>query len=193
MNRGGAETLIMISTETSTASASNLISLSMTWVDAIVMRKSASLAAGCSQSPATTLPTTSSIGAPCRSFFSSHHYPIVHGHIGLPAPIYLSIAREHEAKCIAHSHAQNYPLSAVNSSFALQHIQPAIVRIILWHADCRQEKTATVRTSVRSDRFHILKNGIDIERTRFEERNRAAIRKNFALIPKTCYSATLGA
>ncbi len=31
----------------------------------------------------------------CQAFFSNHHHPVVHGHIGLPAPIYLSIARRH--------------------------------------------------------------------------------------------------
>lgn len=42
-----------------------------------------------------------------RSFFENHkqEYPIVHGHIGSTAAIYLSIAKKHGAYTIAHSHS----------------------------------------------------------------------------------------
>lgn len=121
----------------------------------------------------------------CQSFFSSHHYPIVHGHIGLPAPIYLSIAREHGAKCIAHSHAQNYPLSASELVFRIA-TYPTRYRADYFMACSLQAgEDRYGKDVVRSDRFHVLKNGIDIERTRFEERNRAAIRQELGLDSKT--------
>lgn len=121
----------------------------------------------------------------CQAFFSSHHYPIVHGHIGLPAPIYISIAREHGATCIAHSHAQNYPLSASELVFRIatyptRHRADYFMACSLQAGQDRYGKDV-----VRSNRFHVLKNGIDIKRTRFEERNRVAIRQELGLDSKT--------
>lgn len=40
-----------------------------------------------------------------NQFFREHSYPIVHGHIGSTAAIYLSIAKKHGAYTIAHSHS----------------------------------------------------------------------------------------
>jgi glycosyltransferase involved in cell wall biosynthesis len=42
-----------------------------------------------------------------QAFFESHReeYPVVHGHIGSTAAIYLSIAKKHGAYAIAHSHS----------------------------------------------------------------------------------------
>lgn len=40
-----------------------------------------------------------------NSFFHEHKYPIVHGHIGSTAAIYLSIAKKYGAYAIAHSHS----------------------------------------------------------------------------------------
>lgn len=44
-----------------------------------------------------------------NSFFQEHtgEYPIVHGHLGSTAAIYLSIAKKHNAYTIAHSHNTN--------------------------------------------------------------------------------------
>lgn len=44
-----------------------------------------------------------------KTFFREHpgEYPIVHGHLGSTAAIYLSIAKKHGAFCIAHSHNTN--------------------------------------------------------------------------------------
>ena len=55
----------------------------------------------------------------CKRFFSQHNYPIVHGHIGLPASIYLDEASKTGAYTIAHSHAQNYPISPNEILFRL--------------------------------------------------------------------------
>ena len=124
----------------------------------------------------------------CQAFFSNHHHPVVHGHIGLPAPIYLSIARRHGAACIAHSHAQNYPLSPGELVFALRRIRPADVQIASSPAPCKQGLDRYGEEVVHSDRFHVLKNGIDIERSRFSEQARVSIRRELGVDLQTPYS-----
>lgn len=113
----------------------------------------------------------------CRSFFSNHQYPIVHGHIGLPAPIYLSIAQQSGSKCIAHSHAQNYPLSPSELVFRIA------THPTRRHADqflgCSLQAGLDRygKGIVQSNRFHVLKNGIDIDRARFNQQARASVRQ----------------
>lgn len=55
-----------------------------------------------------------------NDFFKSHQgeYPIVHGHIGSTAAIYLSIAKKYGAYTIAHSHNTNAKKSARNCAYS---------------------------------------------------------------------------
>ncbi|MBS6941614.1 MAG: glycosyltransferase family 1 protein, partial [Slackia piriformis] len=56
----------------------------------------------------------------CAAFFDAHdEFAVVHGHIGLPAPIYLEQARRRGIYAVAHSHAQNYQLSPSEAAFRL--------------------------------------------------------------------------
>lgn len=117
----------------------------------------------------------------CQAFFSNHHHPVVHGHIGLPAPIYLSIARRHGAACIAHSHAQNYPLSPGELIFriATHPTRRCADRFLACSVQAGLDRYG--EEVVHSDRFHVLKNGIDIERSRFSEQARVSIRRELGV------------
>ena len=117
----------------------------------------------------------------CQAFFSNHHHPVVHGHIGLPAPIYLSIARRHGAACIAHSHAQNYPLSPGELVFriATHPTRRCADRFLACSVQAGLDRYG--EEVVHSDRFHVLKNGIDIERSRFSEQARVSIRRELGV------------
>ena len=54
----------------------------------------------------------------CRDFFSRHsEHPVVHGHIGSCAPVYLREAKRQGRVTIAHSHSQKFPLSVTELGF----------------------------------------------------------------------------
>lgn len=117
----------------------------------------------------------------CRSFFNSHPYSIVHGHIGLPAPIYLKEAKKAGAFCIAHSHAQNFPISPSELVFRACSYPTRFVAD--YFIACSQQAGIDRygKSILQSDVFHILKNGIDLDRTQFNEESRAAIRRQLGI------------
>lgn len=121
----------------------------------------------------------------CQTFFSSHRYPIVHGHIGLPSPTYLSIAHKHGAKCIAHSHAQNYPLSPSELVFRIATYPTRHHADYFLACSMQAGQDRFGKNVVQSGRFHILKNGIDVERARFKKQSRTIIRQELGLDSNT--------
>lgn len=103
----------------------------------------------------------------CKSFFSSHSYQIVHGHIALPWAIYLPQAKQHGMFTIAHSHAQNFPLSPAELAFrASTH---PVRNIADYFLACSEQAGIDRygKAIVNSDKFHLLQNGIDVEAGRF--------------------------
>lgn len=117
----------------------------------------------------------------CRRFFEAHPYKIVHGHIGFPAAFYLSTAKNNGAFTIAHSHAQNYPLSPEELVYR------AVASQVRGKADfylACSEKAGFDRFGnkiVNGNRFYVLKNGIDVERCRFSDTSRMAIREELGI------------
>lgn len=117
----------------------------------------------------------------CRNFFETHRYSVVHGHIGLPAPIYLKAAREMGAFCIAHSHAQNYPISPSELVFRAC-TYPTRTRADYYLACSEQAGIDRYGRSITSSNsFNILKNGIDLKRTQFSEKSRVEIRTQLGI------------
>lgn len=114
----------------------------------------------------------------CAAFFEAHdEFAIVHGHIGLPFSIYLEQARRHGIYTVAHSHAQNYPLSPSEVAFRLCSFP------VRHHADFFMacSKQAGIdrfgeRICNDSNRFFVLNNGIDLARYRFDEAKRQSAR-----------------
>lgn len=117
----------------------------------------------------------------CRSFFNSHPYSIVHGHIGLPASIYLKEASKTGAFCIAHSHAQNFPISPSELVFrACTHPTRYIADYFI--ACSEQAGIDRYGKSIPlSGAFHVLKNGIDLDRAQFNDKSRETIRKQLGI------------
>ena len=118
----------------------------------------------------------------CRDFFSNDFHPIVHGHIGFPAAIYLDFAKRLSgAFTIAHSHAQNFPLSPSQLLFA------AVAHRVRGKADfylaCSEQAGIDRfgKRIVSSNRFGILKNGIDVQALRFDPFARKRIRDEFGI------------
>lgn len=117
----------------------------------------------------------------CRDFFKSKRYRIVHGHIGLPAPIYLNEASRVGAFTIAHSHAQNYPISLNELVFRLCSYR---VRYV---ADCYMACSREAGVDrfghqiADGPMFHVLKNGVDTDVMEFSSRERNKVRMDLGI------------
>lgn len=100
----------------------------------------------------------------CRAFFSEHggDYPVVHGHIGSSAAVYLSEAKRVGCKTIAHSHAQKFlrfPLGPVFDvlSYPTRYVAD-------YFLGCSREAGVDRfgEAVVESEQFSVLNNGIDL-------------------------------
>ena len=119
----------------------------------------------------------------CREFFDAHNeFSIVHGHIGLPAPIYLKEARRRGMYAVAHSHAQNYPLSPTEVIFRAA-ARPVRRAADYFMACSRQAGIDRFGAEIVADenRFHVLNNGIDLASYRFDEDARRALRHTMGI------------
>lgn len=117
----------------------------------------------------------------CKSFFSQHIYPIVHGHIGFPASIYLNEASKTGAYTIAHSHAQNYPISPNEILFRV--CARPVRHVADYFLACSKEAGIDRFGAeiVEGPSFQILKNGVDTSVVGFDIKKRAEARAELGL------------
>lgn len=121
-----------------------------------------------------------------RRFFSdlfeSHpEWPVVHGHIGSSAAIYLSEAKRAGRVAIAHSHAQNYTRGLDGIVFRI--ISYPTRYIADWFLGCSVEACVD-RFGARiaqGERCCILRNGIDLSRYAFNAETRVRMRDEFGV------------
>lgn len=128
----------------------------------------------------------------CRNFFETHRYSVVHGHIGLPAPIYLKAARKTGAFCIAHSHSQNFPISPSELVFRVCTYPTRFVADYFIACSEQAGIDRYGRSTTSSNAFHILKNGIDLEHAQFSEENRKEIRAQLGIEPDAAVFGHVG-
>ena len=114
--------------------------------------------------------------AECRKFFSNHHYSIVHGHIGLPAAIYLNIAKQNGSFTIAHSHRANYPLNPPELAFRI--CSKSVRSVADYFIACSKQAGIDRfgKAIIYSPNYTELKNGIDLNKIRYDQTARAEIR-----------------
>lgn len=118
----------------------------------------------------------------CVDFFSSHNYPIVHGHIGFPAAIYLGCSKKHSsAFTIAHSHAQNYPLSPSQLLFSV--VAHRVRGKADYYLACSEQAGLDRfgKRIVSGDHFSILRSGIDTRALCFDPVARERIRNELGI------------
>lgn len=113
----------------------------------------------------------------CREFFAEHdEHPIVHGHIGSCAAIYLAEAKRAGRYAIAHSHAQNYEAGLSGVLFKI--VTHPTRNVADYFLGCSYEAGVDRFGSVVAggDRFTVLKNGIDLSLYAFDRDVRRAVR-----------------
>ncbi|MBQ8495105.1 MAG: glycosyltransferase [Clostridia bacterium] len=109
-----------------------------------------------------------------------HEHPIVHGHLGSTAAIYLSIAKKHGAFAIAHSHS-------AGEGSVLYRVFSYPTRYIADHffACSRDAGMARYGRQVGSDsgRCTILKNAVNTNRFLYDSARRERIRSQLSIPP----------
>jgi len=118
-----------------------------------------------------------------KRFFSQHNeHPIVHGHVGLSAPVYLREARKLGKYTIAHSHGANAPLSVKELGYRIVSSQ---VRNTAEHffACSKQAGLDRFGTQIVADSnlFEVINNGIDLEKYKLSQNMHAARKERLGL------------
>lgn len=125
-----------------------------------------------------------------EDFWQAHsgEYPIVHGHIGSTAAIYLSIAKKHGVYTIAHSHSTggslSYRLFAYPTRFVADH----------FFACSRDAAISRYGKGVGRNvsRCQVLKNAIDTEKFSFSPEIRKTVRKQLGIGENTLVVGHVG-
>lgn len=101
---------------------------------------------------------------PCIFSGTSGEYPIVHGHIGSCAAIYLSEAKRFGSVCVAHSHAQKNSVSTAELAFRM--LSYPTRNVVDYFMACSKQAGIDRfgKTVAASDKFRVLNNGIDVAR-----------------------------
>ena len=126
----------------------------------------------------------------CRRFFAEHgDYSVVHGHIGSCAAIYLSEARRAGLYAVAHSHNTNNR-DLVRIPFAAMSYHTRFVADAFFACSLAAGIDRFGRKIVSGPRFHVVNNGIILERYRFSESCRRIVRSELGIaddVPLLCH------
>lgn len=100
--------------------------------------------------------------AACRRLFAEHRYPVVHGHIGSSAAVYLREAKRVGSYAVAHSHAQNYLKGASGFAFGVAAYPVRFVADYFMACSLEAGIDRFGRRVVEGGNFSLLNNGIDL-------------------------------
>lgn len=117
-----------------------------------------------------------------NKFFKEHpEYKIVHGHVRSTASIYLKIAKKYGLKTIAHSHSTS---SGKGIKAIVKNIlQKKIRKVADYFMGCSKEANIWLfgKKIANSNNCVILKNGIDIEKFKYNPKIREEMRKKLKI------------
>lgn len=114
----------------------------------------------------------------CREFFAAHdEHPIVHGHIGSCAAIYLAEAKRAGRYAIAHSHAQNYEGGLAGALFRLASHPTRKIADFFFGCSLRAGVDRFGSGVANGSCFSLLKNGVSLSLHEFDETVRREVRE----------------
>lgn len=100
----------------------------------------------------------------CRTFFREHPgYPIVHGHMGSSAAVYLTEARKAGCFTIAHSHAQKFLTGTLSAQFDLASYPTRKVADYFFACSREAGIDRFGKNIVEGARFRVVPNGINAD------------------------------
>ena len=107
--------------------------------------------------------------AGCRRLFAEYRYPVVHGHIGSSAAVYLREAKRAGSYAIAHSHAQNFLKGAPGLAFRVVAYPTRFVADHFMACSLEAGVDRFGRRVVEGGSFSLLNNGIDLSLYRCDQ------------------------
>jgi glycosyltransferase involved in cell wall biosynthesis len=120
-----------------------------------------------------------------KNFFKKHpEYKIIHGHIRSTAAIYLKIAKNFGLITISHSHSTSYGYGL--SAFVKNIFKYPIKYIADYLFACSESAGRWLygEKALKSDKFYIIKNAIDLDKFIFNEKIRIKKRKELKIDDK---------
>lgn len=118
----------------------------------------------------------------CKRFFETHpEIDIVHGHIGVGAPLYLAAANKANKFTIAHAHSENFYIGLNKIAFSVA-THPTRKIAKAFFACSNQACIDTFGESVlQTGRCTIINNGVDTEILKNSAMKREAYREDYGL------------
>ena len=114
-----------------------------------------------------------------ESFLKETHYDIVHGHCTTTSSIYLKIAKKYDIRTISHIHNDSYGsgLSAVVKNVMQKGTSEYADKLI----GCSKQANEFIygKKLVEEGKCSVFKNGFDVDKYKFDNKDRKAIRKQF--------------
>nr|WP_301281042.1 glycosyltransferase [Arcanobacterium phocae] len=117
-----------------------------------------------------------------KRFFNEHQeISIVQGHLGSMAALYLLAAKKAGLYTIAHSHAQNYPLSYEQVLFQIITFPTRFIADHFFGASTEAGNDRYGKKIVHSNKFNVVLNGVDLEKYFFSQERRTQMRSSLGL------------
>ena len=118
-----------------------------------------------------------------NDFFKAHpkEYPIVHGHLGSTASIYLSVAKKYGAYAIAHSHSSGTDHSLHAKLYQIMSYNTRNVADYFFACSEVAGKDRFGSKVVSGDHYAVLNNAIDVNRFSYNPSVRNAVRDELGI------------
>ena len=118
-----------------------------------------------------------------NDFFKAHpkEYPIVHGHLGSTASIYLSVAKKYGAYAIAHSHSSGTDHSLHANLYQIMSYNTRNVADYFFACSEAAGKERFGIKVVSGDHYAVLNNAIDVNRFSYNPSVRNAVRDELGI------------
>lgn len=118
-----------------------------------------------------------------NDFFKAHpkEYPIVHGHLGSTASIYLSVAKKYGAYAIAHSHSSGTDHGLHANLYQIMSYNTRNVADYFFACSEAAGKERFGSKVVSGDHYAVLNNAIDVNRFSYNPSVRNAVRDELGI------------
>ena len=120
-----------------------------------------------------------------NDFFANSNYKIIHSHIRSTASIFLSIAKKYGLTTIIHSHSTSNGsgFKALIKNF----LQKRIIADYYFACSRKAGEWLFGRKIVNNQRFHIIKNAIDVDKFKYDSIKREKMRRLLSIEDKQVY------
>ena len=129
-----------------------------------------------------------------NEFFQAHskEYPIVHGHLGSTAVIYLSIAKKHGSYTIAHSHSAGTDHSIKSYLYRIMSYNTRNVADYFFACSEAAGLDRFGRNVISSTHYAVLNNAIEVDKFSYNPNIRQSVRKRLGYEPSQIVVGHIG-